>query len=46
VSAASHPQGAEEKGAEEHDYADEQQEQQALGDDAYDAQCDRDEHEE
>jgi hypothetical protein len=31
------PQSAEQKGAKEHDNADEQQEQQALGDDAYDA---------
>jgi hypothetical protein len=32
-----HPQSAEQKGAEEHDNADEQQEQQAFGDGAYDA---------
>jgi hypothetical protein len=32
-----HPQSAEQKGAEEHDNADEQQEQQAFGDDADDA---------
>jgi hypothetical protein len=31
------PQSAEQKGAKEHDNADEQQEQQAFGDDAYDA---------
>jgi hypothetical protein len=32
-----HPQSAEQKGAKEHDNADEQQEQQAFGDHAYDA---------
>jgi hypothetical protein len=32
-----HPQSAEQKGAEEHDNANEQQEQQAFGDGAYDA---------
>jgi hypothetical protein len=32
-----HPQSAEQKGAKEDDNADEQQEQQALGDDTYDA---------
>jgi hypothetical protein len=32
-----HPHSAEQKGAKEHDNADEQQEQQAFGDDAYDA---------
>jgi hypothetical protein len=32
-----HPQSAEQQGAEEHGNADEQQEQQAFGDDAYDA---------
>jgi hypothetical protein len=35
--ASPHPQGAEQKGAEEHDNADDQQEQQAFGDDADDA---------
>jgi hypothetical protein len=32
-----HPQSAKHKGAEEHDNADEQQEQQAFGDYTYDA---------
>jgi hypothetical protein len=32
-----HPQSAEQKGAEEHDNADEEQEQQAFSDDTYDA---------
>ena len=33
-----HPQSAQEKGAEEHDNADDQQIQQALGDDTHDAE--------
>jgi hypothetical protein len=41
---ASHPQGAEEKGAEEHGDADDQHVQQALRDDAYDAEHDRHDH--
>ena len=41
-----HPQSAEEKGAEEHDNADEQQKQQALDDDTHEAKHDRDDHEE
>src|SRR5260370_42475328 len=39
-----HPQGAQEKGAEEHDYADEQQVQQALRDYTHDAQHHRHDH--
>jgi hypothetical protein len=39
-------QGTQEKGTEEHDNADEQQIQQALGDDTHDAEHDRDDHEE
>jgi hypothetical protein len=39
-----HPQGAQHKGAEEHDDADEQQEQQAFRDHAHDAQHDRRDH--
>jgi hypothetical protein len=39
-------QGTQEKGTEEHDNADDQQIQQALGDDTHDAEHDRDDHEE
>ena len=39
-----HPQSAQQKGAEEHDDADEQLVQQAFGDDAYDAQHHRHDH--
>jgi hypothetical protein len=41
-----HPQSTQEKGAEEHDNADEQQIQQALGDDTHDAQHHRHDHQE
>jgi hypothetical protein len=41
-----HSQGTQEKSAEEHDNADDQQIQQALGDDTHDAEHDRDDHEE
>jgi hypothetical protein len=41
-----HSQGTHEKGTEEHDNADDQQIQQALGDDTHDAEHDRDDHEE
>jgi hypothetical protein len=36
-----HPQGTKEEGAEEHDNADKQQEQQAFRDDTHDAKRDR-----
>jgi len=39
-----HPQGAQHQGAEEHDDADEQQEQQAFRDHTHDAQHDRRDH--
>jgi len=39
-----HPQGAQEKSAEQYDNADDQQVQQALDDDAHDTQRDRDDH--
>jgi len=39
-----HPQGAQKQGAEQDDYADEQQVQQALRDHAHDAQRDRRDH--
>ena len=41
-----HSQGTQEKSTKEHDNADEQQIQQALGDDTDDAEHDRDDHEE
>jgi hypothetical protein len=36
-----HPQGAQQKGAEEHDNSDDQQVQQTFGDDTHDAERDR-----
>lgn len=41
-----HPQGTEEKGAEEHDNADEEQKQETLDDDTHQAEHDRNDHEE
>jgi hypothetical protein len=41
-----HSQGTQDKGTKEHDNADEQQVQQALDDDAHEAEDDRHDHEE
>jgi hypothetical protein len=40
-----HPQGTEQKRAEEHDNADEQQKQEALDDDTHEAEHDRNDYE-